>query len=37
MTYANDVFIPLNDLIDKTYWIKKYLDEDPSIREAITA
>lgn len=37
ITYANDVFIPLNDYIEKTTWIKKYLDEDPKLRDAITA
>lgn len=35
--YANDVFIPLNDYIENTRWIKEYLDAMPEIREAITA
>lgn len=37
MTYANDVFIPLNEYIENTRWIKEYLEESPEIREAITA
>lgn len=37
MTYANDVFIPLNEYIEKTHWIKQYLDENPDILQAITA
>ena len=37
MTYANDVFIPLNDYIENTRWIKEYLEKAPEIREAITA
>ena len=35
--YANDVFIPLNDYIENTRWIKEYLEAMPEIREAITA
>jgi len=37
MSYANDVFIPLNDYIEDTYWIKRYMEEMPKIRETITA
>jgi putative aldouronate transport system substrate-binding protein len=37
MTYANDVFIPLNKYIENTYWIKQYLEAMPQIRDAITA
>lgn len=37
MTYANDVFIPLNDYIENTRWIKEYLTNSPEIREALTA
>ena len=37
MTYANDVFIPLNRYIDNTYWIKQYMQDMPDIRTAITA
>ena len=37
MTYANDVFIPLNEYIENTRWIKEYLEQSPEIREAITA
>lgn len=35
--YANDVFIPLDDYIENTRWIKQYIEEMPEIREAITA
>lgn len=37
MTYAGDVFVPLNEYIENTYWIKQYLDAMPQIRETITA
>ena len=39
LTYYNDgVIIPLNDLIDKySVYLKQLLEEDPSVREAITA
>lgn len=37
MTYANDVFIPLNEYIENTRWIKEYLEAAPDIKEAITA
>lgn len=37
ITYANDVFIPLNDYIENTTWIKRYLDENPDLRASITA
>lgn len=37
ITYANDVFIPLNDYIENTRWLKEYLEATPEIREAITA
>lgn len=35
--YANDVFIPIEDYIANTRWIKEYMDAVPAIETAITA
>lgn len=37
ITYANDVFIPLNEYIENTTWIKQYLEDMPELKEAVTA
>ena len=37
-TYAEEgILIPLNDLLDDTYWLSKYMEDDPLIEKCITA
>ena len=38
LTYAGDgVIIPLNELLESTYWLKQYMEADPLIGDCITA